>query len=256
VTTSAVLAALADISVPQLLLIAAMGVLTSLIGGVAGYGTGALMPLVLVPIVGAEPIVPITSISALMTNSSRATAFRAAIDWRRAAIVFLSALPTCVLGAWGYTRLTSAGILILIGSMLVLSVPLRRTLRARGFHFDDKRLAVAGLLWGVLMGGTSGAGVILLAMLMGAGLQGAAVIATDAVISVALGVVKIAVFGAAGVVTGQVIAVALLIGVVALPGAFLARALVARLPLHIHAAMLDAVVMLGGAVMIVGALRR
>jgi uncharacterized membrane protein YfcA len=252
---SAVLAALADISVPQLLLIAAMGVLTSLIGGVAGYGTGALMPLVLVPVVGAEPIVPITSISALMTNSSRATAFRKAIDWRRAAIVMAAALPTCALGAWGYTRLTSAGVLILIGSMLVLSVPLRRALRARGFHFDDTRLAVAALLWGGLMGGTSGAGVILLAMLMGAGLEGAAVIATDAVISVALGFVKIAVFGLAGVITGQVIAVALLIGVVALPGAFLARALVERLPIHIHTAMLDGVVMIGGAVMILRALR-
>jgi uncharacterized membrane protein YfcA len=249
------LAALADISAPQLLLIAAMGVLTSLIGGVAGYGTGALMPLVLVPVVGAEPIVPITSISALMTNTSRATAFRKAIDWRRAAIVMVAALPTCVLGAWGYTRLTSAGVMIVIGTMLALSVPLRRMLRARGFHFDDRRLAVASVLWGVLVGGTSGAGVILLAMLMGAGLEGAAVIATDAVISVALGMVKIAVFGFFGVVTGQVIAVALLIGVVALPGAFLARALVERLPIHIHTAMLDAVVMLGGAVMIVGALR-
>jgi uncharacterized membrane protein YfcA len=249
------LAALADISAPQLLLIAAMGVLTSLIGGVAGYGTGALMPLVLVPVVGAEPIVPITSISALMTNTSRATAFRKAIDWRRAAIVMVAALPTCVLGAWGYTRLTSAGVMIVIGTMLALSVPLRRMLRARGFHFDDRRLAVASVLWGVLVGGTSGAGVMLLAMLMGAGLEGAAVIATDAVISVALGIVKIAVFGFFGVVTGQVIAVALLIGVVALPGAFLARALVERLPIHIHTAMLDAVVMLGGAVMIIGALR-
>jgi uncharacterized membrane protein YfcA len=248
-------AALADISVPQLFLIAAMGVLTSLIGGVAGYGTGALMPLVLVPVVGAEPIVPITSISALMTNTSRATAFRKAIDWRRAAIVMVAALPTCMLGAWGYTRLTSAGVMILIGTMLTLSVPLRRVLRARGFHFDDRRLVVASVLWGVLVGGTSGAGVILLAMLMGAGLEGAAVIATDAVISVALGIVKIAVFGLAGVVTGQVVAVALLIGVVALPGAFLARALVERLPIHIHTAMLDAVVVLGGAVMILGALR-
>jgi uncharacterized membrane protein YfcA len=255
VTTSVVLAALAGISFLQLLAIAAMGVLTSLIGGVAGYGTGALMPLVLVPVVGAEPIVPITSISALMTNSSRATAFRKAIDWRRAALVMVAALPTCVLGAWGYTRLTSAGVLILIGSMLVLSVPLRRALRARGFRFDDRRLAIASVLWGVLVGGTSGAGVILLAMLMGAGLEGAAVIATDAVISVALGVVKIAVFGLAGVITGQVIAVALLIGIVALPGAFLARALVARLPIHIHTALLDAVVVLGGATMILRAMQ-
>ena len=255
-SAGAVLGAFAGISVPQLLLIAAMGVLTSLIGGVAGYGTGALMPLVLVPIVGAAPIVPIISISAMMTNGSRAAAFRRSIDGRRALIVLMAALPGCALGAYGYTLLTSVGVMILIGSMLTLSVPLRRFLRARGFRLDDRRLAVASVAWGVLMGGPSGAGIILLAMLMAAGLDGAAVIGTDALVSVLLGVMKIAVFWFAGAITGQVVAVAVLIGCVAFPGAFFARALVARLPIHIHAAMLDAVVILGGAVMIVGALRR
>ena len=50
--------------------------IASVVGGFAGYGTGALMPLVLVPIVGAEPVVPILSLSALFTNTSRAAAFR------------------------------------------------------------------------------------------------------------------------------------------------------------------------------------
>jgi uncharacterized membrane protein YfcA len=256
VTATALAGVFSGISLPQILLIAAMGVVTSLIGGVAGYGTGALMPLVLVPIVGATPYVPIIAISAMMTNSSRAAAFFRSIDWRRAMIVLAAALPGCVLGAYAYTLLTSVGVMVLIGSMLMLSVPLRRFLRARGFHLDDRRLAVSSVAWGVLMGGTSGAGIILLAMLMAAGLDGAAVIGTDAVVSVLLGVIKIAVFAYAGAMTPQVIAVALLIGFVAFPGAFLARALVARLPIHIHAAMLDAVVVLGGVVMILGALKR
>ena len=59
----------------------------------------------------------------------------------------------------------------------------------------------------------------------------------------------------AGVVTAQVIAFALLIGVVALPGAFLARAFVERMPVHIHTAILDVAVMIGGVVMISSALR-
>jgi uncharacterized membrane protein YfcA len=256
VTSAAVFSGFADISLTQLLLIAGMGVLTSLIGGVAGYGTGALMPLVLVPIVGPEPVVPIIAISAMITNTSRATAFRKLIDRRRALIVLGAAAPTCVLGAYGYTRLTGAGVMILIGTMLALSVPLRRTLRSRGFQLDDKRLGVASIAWGVLVGGTSGAGIILLSMLMAAGIEGAAVIATDAVVSIALGLLKLTVFGLAGVITGQVVAVALLIGLVAFPGAFLARALVERMPIHIHTAILDAVVVMGGVVMIIGALRR
>ena len=53
--------------------------------------------------------------------------------------------------------------------------------------------------------------------------------------------------------TSKIIMVATLIGCMAFPGAFVARALVARLPLHLHSALLDAVVIGGGAVMIANA---
>jgi hypothetical protein len=57
------------------------------------------------------------------------------------------------------------------------------------------------------------------------------------------------------VLTAQVVAFALLIGIVALPGAFLAKAFVERMPVHVHTAILDAVVLLGGVVMVAAALR-
>ncbi|MEA2879561.1 MAG: hypothetical protein QOF14_4757 [Hyphomicrobiales bacterium] len=250
------LAALADLSVFELSLIAGMAIVASVIGGVAGYGTGALMPLVLVPIVGPEPVVPIIAISALFTNSSRATAFRKVIDWRRAAIILACALPTTMLGAWGYTMLTGAGAMLVIGSMMVLSVPLRRLSKKRGLTLGEGGLAVASVLWGFVVGGTSGAGIILLSLLMAVGLEGAAVIATDAAISIIIGIGKIGVFGVFGAVTPKVVAVALLIGVVAFPGAFLAKALVERLPVHVHTAILDAVVIGGGLLMVIGALMR
>ena len=249
------LAALAELSAWELSLIAAMAAVASILGGIAGYGTGALMPLVLVPIVGAELVVPIIAISALFTNTSRATAFRHLIDWRRAAIIVAAALVTTALGAWGYTMLTGRGAMLVIGSMLALSVPLRRLSRKRGLTLSDGGLAGASVAWGFLVGGTSGAGIILLSLLMAVGLEGAAVIATDAAISVLIGVVKIATFGVFGAVTPKVIAVALLIGVVAFPGAFLAKALVERLPVHVHTAILDAVVITGGLLMVFGALR-
>jgi uncharacterized membrane protein YfcA len=250
-----VLAALANLSATELMLIAAMAAVASIIGGVAGYGTGALMPLVLVPIVGAEPVVPIIAISALFTNTSRSVVFRGVIDWRRAAIILVAAIPTTMLGAWAYTLLTGRGAMLVIGTMMALSVPLRRLSRRHGLTLSDRGLGVASVGWGVVVGGTSGAGIILLSMLMAAGLQGAAVIATDAAISVAIGIVKIGVFGVFGAVDARVVAVALLIGCVAFPGAFLAKAIVDRLPIHVHTAILDAVVITGGLLMIVGAFR-
>jgi uncharacterized membrane protein YfcA len=245
----------ADISLAQLVLIAVVAVLASIVGGVAGYGTGALMPLVLVPIVGAEPVVPIIALSSLLTNTSRAIAFLPQIDRKRSLIVLAFAIPTCIVGAYGYSLLTGRGAQIVIGTMMTLSVPLRRISKKRGYTLGDRGLATAALGWGVVVGGTSGAGIILLSMLMAAGVQGAAVIATDAAISIVIGFVKFGVFGIAGIVTPKVVAVALLIGLVAFPGAFVARRLVEKLSLAAHTAILDAVVMFGGAAMLIGALR-
>jgi len=249
-------AGFANISFAQLALIAGVALVASVVGGVAGYGTGALMPLVLVPITGPEPVVPILSLSALLTNTGRTAAFRQFVDGRRALIVLATSVPTTAVGAWGYTRLSGKGALIVIGSMLIASVPLRRLMRRRGLSLTERSLALAALAWGPLAGGTVGAGIILLSLLMAAGLEGAAVVATDAVVSIGIGIAKFGTFGVAGAVTAQVIAVAVLIGAVAFPGAFLAKALVARLPVHLHTTMLDAVVIGGGAVMIVNAFMR
>src|SRR5262249_62393743 len=110
--------------------------------------TGALMPLVLVPIVGAEPVVPILSLSALLTNISRATAFWGFVDGRRALLVLIAAVPTCVLGAWAYTLLTGKGAALVIGAMLMASVPLRRLMRRRGLGLSSHGLAAACFGWG------------------------------------------------------------------------------------------------------------
>jgi hypothetical protein len=152
--------------------------------------------------------------------------------------------------------LTGRGAALVIGAMLIASVPLRRLMRRKGLALSSRGLAVACFGWGPLAGGTVGAGIVLLSLLMAAGLEGAAVVATDAVISIGIGVTKLATFGLAGAVTAKVIAVALLIGTVAFPGAFVAKALTERLPMHIHTSILDAMVVSGGAAMIVNAFVR
>ena len=180
-----ILAGFADISIVQLLLVAGVALFASVVGGLAGYGTGALMPLVLVPLIGAEPVVPIIAISSIFTNISRFVAYVRYADRRRALIVIAAAALTTALGAYGYTRLTGAGAALVIGSMLILSVPLRRLAKRRDIRISDAGLGAGAVGYGVVVGGTSGSGVILLSLLMAVGLEGAAVIATDAVISVA-----------------------------------------------------------------------
>ena len=246
---------LPDVSVAQLVLIVALAAVSAVAGGVAGYGTGALMPLVLVPIVGAAPVVPIIAISAMFTNTARVAAFRRSLDRRRAVIALIAALPTCILGVWLYTLLTGRGAALVIGSTLIATVPLRRIFKRYGHKLSEKAYAAAAAGWGIVVGGTTGAGVIMLSLLMATGLEGAAVIATDAAVSLGMGIVKIAVFGTAGVLTATVIVIALLIGLVAFPCTFLAKLMVEHLPVHVHTAILDAVVIVGGGMMIYGALK-
>jgi uncharacterized protein len=246
---------LQDMTFFQLAVIVALAAVSAIAGGVSGYGTGALMPLILVPMVGAAPVVPIIAISAMFSNTARVTAFRRLIDLRLALIALVVALPTCALGAWLYTLLSGRGAALVIGTTLIATVPLRRLLRRRGQALGEKGFVAGAAAWGFLMGGTTGSGVILLSVMMAAGLEGAAVIATDAAVSVVTGLAKVGVFGLAGTLTPQVIVIACLIGVVVFPCTFLAKVVVERLPLHVHTAMLDAVVIIGGVVMIAGAFR-
>lgn len=246
---------LADISLLQLALVAGIALVASIVGGVAGYGSSSLMPLVLVPLLGAEPVVPILSLSALSININRCIAFRKYIHGRKVLIVAATAIPMCIFGAYIYTRLTSSGVLVLIGTMLCLSVPLRRYMKRLDLHLGERGLAMGGLIFGFLAGSTSGAGIINISLLMAAGLESASVVATDAAISVLLNTTKILVFGFRGAMNAEVLAFGVLIAVIGLPGVYLARKFVEALPVRMHTAILDVMVILGGVTMIASAIR-
>src|SRR4029079_9505004 len=253
---SAVIPAFADVSIYQLLLVAGVALYASLLGRVARYSTGALMPLVLVPMVGAVEVVPIIALAGLLSSLGCTLPFLCFVDWRRVRLVMIGAIPPCLVTAYGYTLLTGKGAQLVIGSMLMLTVPLRYMLRRRAVVLHSRGLVLGSAGYGAAVGGTGGAGVILLSLLLAAGRAGQAGIATDAVLSICIGGSRLIVFGLAGAITAKTIAFALLIGVVAFPGAFLAKAFVQRLPIHVHTAILDAVVLIGGAVMVFGALAR
>ena len=176
-----------DLTLAQLALVAVTALGAQIIGGLAGYGTGLLMPLVLVPMIGAQAVVPVIGLSAIITNATRVAAFRDSLDLRKVVIVTLAAVPFAAFSAWGYTLLTGKGAAILIGVMLIVLVPARRFFEHLKMRLSERGLAISSVGYGLVMGGTSGSGVMLLSMLMASGLTGTQVIATDAAISFLLG---------------------------------------------------------------------
>src|SRR5258708_39279256 len=129
------------------------------------------MPLVRGPMVGAETVVPIIALAGMLTNTSRMIAFVRDVEWRRALIVGAGAIPPCLVTAYGYTLLTGIGAQIVIGAMLILTVPLRYALRRRSIVLSDRGLLFGSIGYGPAVGGPAGARGILRSLPMAGGLR-------------------------------------------------------------------------------------
>jgi len=106
---------------------------------------------------------------------------------------------------------------------------------------------MGGGLFGFLNGIASGMGVVLISLLLGAGLSGTAVLATDALVTIAIDITRSLIFGKldlldmSGVVLGGVI------GLASLPGSWVASLLVKRMGHKMHIAVIEVLIALGGA---------
>lgn len=234
----------------SLAILLAVAFATSLVGGLAGYGTGLLLPPVLAPMIGGEAVVPVIAVTALFSNIGRIAAYRANLDGRMALRIALFALPGTIIAAVLYSRLSGPGALLLIGTTILLLVPVRYLARRWQLTLRGRSLDAASVAYGSIVGATSGSGILLLSILLAAGKSGAAVIATDAAISIGLVTVKSATFLATGALDGGLILLAVLIGLVSLPGGFIAKALAGHISEGAHLRLLDIAVVLGALVLI------
>lgn len=246
--------ALADVSLGQLVAVAAAAFALSVVGGLTGYGVGLILPAVIAPIVGVAAVVPVMSVAMFLTNASRVAAFRHHLNPRAVGAVMLTALPAALVGAQVYTRLPERVIALLLGGFLVLSVPLGRWMKRRRFRLGPRGLSAVGAGYGLLAGGMTGTGLILIAALMAAGVEGAALVATDAAVSVTINLLKMIVFGRAAALDLELLIAGVLIGACTVPGAFVARRLLRLVPMHVHVWVMEALVVAGGLSLLLRAL--
>lgn len=231
----------------QWLVVAVVAFAASILGGLAGYGTGLVLPVVLAPVVGVANVIPVMALAMIFNNGSRVVAFRRDIRWAHVRRMLLLGLPACVAGAYGYTLLDTRRVAALIGVFLLASIPLRRLLERIDYRLDAAGEIVAGAGFGFVNGAMTGAGVILISLLMASGVQGAGLIATDAIISALMGLSKVAIFGGFDRLDPSLAVAGLLIGLCTMPGAFVARRLLDRIPARVHVRVMEAVVVAGGA---------
>lgn len=246
---------MSDLAAGPLALACGAAFLASILGGLSGFGTGLVLPVFLVPVVGIVNVVPVMAVAMALNNGSRVIAFRRDIAWPHARRLLALGLPACAIGAYGYTLLSAAWVALLLGGFLLASVPLRRALRRARLQLSTAGERGAGALFGLLNGGMTGTGVILISLLMAAGVDGAALVATDAVISVVMGLAKITIFGGLAALDAELAATGVLVGLCTAPGAFIARRMLQHIPAGVHAWIMEAVVVAGAVVLLWRGLR-
>jgi hypothetical protein len=160
-----------------------------------------------------------------------------------------------VLGTWLYSVLDARVLSIVLGLAVMASVPVRRVLHARKVTFGSRGMAVGSGVFGFAAGIASGAGVILVSLLLGAGLATPAVLATDAMISIVIDLAKAALFQRFELLNAEAFFTGVVIGLASIPGSALAAWLVSRMGARLHVLFMEILILFGGASMLWNAFR-
>lgn len=230
--------------------VALLGLGAAVIGSVGGFGTGIILTAALAPLIGVKALVPVLAVAGVIINAGRFWFYRGHLDRRTFAIVLASALPFLVLGAWIYSVLDARTLGIVLGLVIIASVPLRRLLKKHEIVIGPAGLGVGGGVFGLASGVATGTGVILISLLLGSGLAGPAVLATDALITIALDFSKALLFQRFDLLDGQHFLTGAVIGVASIPGSALGAWLVHRMHAHLHVLFMEGLILAGGGFML------
>lgn len=220
--------------------------LAGVVGGLSGFGTGILVALFITPLVGPKALIPLMAVVMLINNASRVWFFRRGLDLRISATVLLTAIPSAFLGVKIYQYLHAPALQLLIGLVIAISIPLKYWLRRRPSPTGWLTLHLFGAAYGVLSSIVVGAGMIIMPALLGFGLAGPALVATDALIAVGINVAKAVFFQRLDALDVGVALFGLCAGLATVPGVALASRLSERLGVKIHTRLVEALVVLGG----------
>jgi len=224
------------------------------LGGMSGVGSGMIVTLFITPIIGPKAVLPVISVIMMINNGSRAWFYRRYLEPKRIALIAGTAVPASALGALLYVRLDSAIIQGLLGVILISSVPLRRWMAGRMVEPSKPTVIAVSGAFGFLSSVIVGAGLLVLPILMGFGLAGPALLATDAAIAFIVNLAKIVFFGSLDALTPSLFVIAVAMGLCMIPGTWVAAWIVQRTDIRIHTLFVEALIVVGGASLIYGSL--
>ena len=232
-----------DLSV--VLLIAVSAFLTSTIHGATGIAGGFLLTVILALVIGVKPVVPVVSVALLISHSSRAILnFR---DFNREvyASIIIPAIPAIAIVAYLYTKMTAPWIALLLGGIVLISIPMRRWARSRELRVKKPVLSSAGVIYGALAGASVGPGMLLIPFMLGYGLKKEAFVATLAAIALTANITRVGVFGSTSMLDMDYLVLGIVAGLATIPGNWVGRHFLRSMTNETHTNLVDLLTLIG-----------
>jgi uncharacterized protein len=237
------------------LVLGAAALVASSFGGVAGFGTGAMMIPVIAWILGPKATVPVLTVGMFLGNGARVWFSRGEVKLPVAAAYLVGAIPGGVLGAMLYAIIDGAWISRLLGGFLLAAVPGRHLLAARGVRIRLAHFPAIGVVFGFLGSLVGGVGPVLSPFFLGHGLVRGAYVATDALCTVGTYSTRALVFHRYQLLTEPVVIAGLYIGVLMIAGAWIGRRLLDRMSERTFLRVIEGLLVLFGLQMLLWPVR-
>ena len=224
---------------------AVLAFVTATIHGATGVAGGWLLTAALAPVIGVAPIVPVISVALLISHAARTTLNFAHFDRTVFLAICLPAVPCIATMALVYGRISSTLIAIVLGTVILVAVPLRHWTESRKIHASRRTLVGIGAVYGTLSGVSIGPGMLLVPFMLGRGLSREAFVATLAGIALVSNLTRTTVFGSTDLLTTDLFLYGAFIGLMTIPGNWFGRIALRRMTNKHHARLVDVLTVIG-----------
>lgn len=163
-------------------------------------GGGSLLILAVVSVLlGGQGAAPVVALASFMAGPARAFALWSRIDWGVIRWYAPGAAAGAIMGAWVLSRMSSHWIELLLAAFLVSTVwQFRLGERARSFRMRLEWFVPVSFCSGLVSGMVGASGLLVNPFYLNFGLEKEAMLATRAVNSMAIQIVKLAAYAALG----------------------------------------------------------
>jgi uncharacterized membrane protein YfcA len=199
----------------DVLWLAPLGILAGVLSTVAGLGGGVFLVLSVSLLRDPQTALAITTPGLLLSNLHRFAVYRKHLNRKIGGIFMLGAFPGALIASLFTVAMPALAVRIIL--VMVTALALVRAFGWWRWTPGPRSLAPAGLATGAI-GASSGGGIMIAPILLAAGVQGDAVVATASLSAVVIHVGRVLGYGLTGFITtstlyeSAVLAIALVIG--------------------------------------------